>query len=109
MNYDYELCVIACYKSRIKFFAKFQKRGYVQCTYQLRESKSVSWSGKTAAGEGGRAGRVAALEGEGDFGGVTVVRDVGRQRLQIRKMTAKLVVDFEISVIGLLMILFLRT
>ena len=76
---------------------------------QLRESKSVSWSGKTAAGEGGRAGRVAALEGEGDFGGVTVVRDVGRQRLQIRKMTAKLVVDFEVSVIGLLMILFLRT
>ena len=101
MNYDYELCVIVCYKSRIKFFA--------ECTYQLRESKSVSWSGKTAAGEGGRAGRVAALEGEGDFGGVTVVRDVGRQRLQIRKMTAKLVVDFEILVIGLLIILFLRT
>ena len=54
----------------------------VQCTYQLRESKSVSWAGKTAAGEGGRADRVAALEGEGDLGGVTVVRDVGRQRLQ---------------------------
>ena len=50
-------------------------------TYQTGESESVSGPGEAAPRDGG----LLTLEGELHVGGVPVVRDVCRQRLQMSK------------------------